>query len=172
MSAVATAYDELIEALGTGVIGSGDNAAGELNDLASAMYDAQPVAEDIGQVIHDVAMGLSDTLTYLGPVVDKFNELNQMGDGILTDGTLATLAKIVIGGRYLTGVVTGNEAARAEAWRDFNNGNVQNGGDFSTPVTYFGSGDLYTTPDPTRQAQRNRDADARAAARGAKTRAR
>lgn len=177
MEAVSVAYGELIESLGKGVMGSGESGSGELSSLADAMYDAQPVAEDIGQSLHDVALSLADAAQYIGPVVDGFNRLNDMGDGILTDGTLVTIGETLDRFRIVAATLTGNEQAAIEALASLEGGsfggnaarlgNTPNGGNF--PVNPYG---VYRpmVADPVREAQRTADADARAAARGAQTR--
>jgi hypothetical protein len=169
MAAISTAFGELQESFGKGLLESLQGTGDSMGDMDQTLYDLGPAMEDLGTTFGDIATALGETLKYLGPVVEKFNELNQMGDGILTNGTLAQAMKGIAGVRYLAGTVTGNDAAAAEAWSDYNGGNVANGGDFAGANPY----EQYR---PMRYSQRAIDAkgraDGRAAQTGARTRAR
>lgn len=110
---------ELKDAFGHGFVdaltGKG-GAAGATSDFSKTLQDLQPFAEDLGESLAGMAQSLAEVSTYLGPVVEKFNELNDMGDGILTDGTLSTVfGKIVPGVQFIAAKLTGNEQAATEA---------------------------------------------------------
>jgi hypothetical protein len=164
IQSLATAYGELQESFGRGLVDGLDGSSDSMSEMNDTLYELGPAAEDLGRTLGDIATASAEALTYLGPLVDKFNELNDMGDGILTNGTLANAMKAVAGVRYLTGAVTGNEAARQAAWNDFYDGGLTQ------------SANPYEQYRPMQTAQRTRDAveraDARSGQTGARTRAR
>lgn len=177
MQSVATAYGELVESLGKGVVGSNESAAGELNDLADAMYDAQPTAEALGGIIHDLGIGLANAATYIGPVAEGFERINNLGDGALTNGTITQLVKVLSGDVNtdgLVGLMMGGE---------FTSGTNPLAG--LTPKEVAAISNYYTTPrlDPnygtadlyrynTRATDSQGRGDARGAQRNARTRTR
>jgi hypothetical protein len=171
MSNVATAASELSEALGVGILGKDDRASSEINDLADAMYEAQPTAEAIGGVIHDLALALADVSTYLGPIVEKFQELNNLGDGFLTNGVIVNTMKAINGdftpGNVVTGTAPGNTLTPAQL-AAIARGSVTSG-------DFYSQGGLPST-NPVRVAQRYKDAtqraDSRTAQKDARTRTR
>lgn len=166
MERISTAYNELVEAFGSGIIGNLGGANDAMGDLDDTMYDLQPTAEEIGKILGGIATSVADTAKYIGPVVDGFNRLNSMGDGILTNGTLVNVADSMARIRYLTALATGNEVAAMQAQTDAGLPVVltgTSGGDFSNP---------YDSYRPMRTKQRYNDATRNADSRGAQKEAR
>lgn len=160
---VGTAWDELVEAFGEGLIG-GTDAPGQMSDLASSMYEAQPAAEALGQTLNQVLVpamvDFVKGLAAIGPYWDTFVQtvsggVTSVGDflGVIPDDVAASMQK-----QYEQQI--GRNNAQLEA--------IARGGQ-PTPVNPY---DVYrpmATAQRTRTA--NRGADARAAQREARTRA-
>lgn len=175
---VSTAWGELLESFGSGVLDDLGSANDGMGDFADVLYDAQDPAAALGGLVGGLATSLADTSKYLGPVVDKLNELNSMGDGIITNGTLSTVfGKIVPGVQFIAGKLTGNEQAATEANVLYAGGSVshrdpsQPSRTDARPVQTLGQS-LVGSVDPTRYVRRAQNADSRAAARSARSRAR
>lgn len=169
MAAVATAFSELQESFGMGLLTSLDQTNTGMSDMDDTLYELGPAAEDLGVTFGNIAASLAEVAKYLGPVVDKFNELNNLGDGLLTNGSLVTFLKAVNGDVTLPGVVTGTRDPAAPsltpsqlASKYANN---------PTNPDFYASGGMPRSVDPNRYKTRADDADARAVARGTKTRA-
>lgn len=90
---IATAFSELQESFGKGLLSSFQGMGDEMGGMDDTLYTLGPAAEDLGKSLGDIATSVGQTMVYLGPMVEKFNELNDMGGGILTDGTLVTAMK-------------------------------------------------------------------------------
>jgi hypothetical protein len=179
---VSTAWDELTEAFGSGVLdnlGDGNEAMG---DFATTLYESQDDAEALGKFVADTATAMANLAQFIGPVVDKLNELNDMGDGVLTNGLLVSaFEKLSIA----SALISGNDQALAEALNGVQGISATSvtpgigswGDGTGKPVTTrpqldtFSSSSLGTV-DPRRYHQRAQNADARAAARSAASRAR
>lgn len=176
MQSVATAWGELVEAMGAGVLGSGNGAAGEMQDLAGAMYDAQPTAETIGGIIHDLGISLANAAQYIGPVADGFERLNNLGDGALTNGTITQLVKVLSGdvnADGLVGLMMGGEftsGSRTASMTPRELAAISNY--YTTPRLdpNYGTADLYRYN--TRATDSQGRGDARGAQRNARTRTR
>ena len=54
---VQIAYDELSEAFGAGLVGSGDDDVKELQKIEAQLRRMQPAAENVGNTIRDIGMG-------------------------------------------------------------------------------------------------------------------
>jgi putative NIF3 family GTP cyclohydrolase 1 type 2 len=182
---VGDAWGELQEAFGTGVLDNLGTGNEGLGTMATTLYDLQPQAEKVGKFVGDIATGLASSAKYIGPVVDGFNRLNDMGDGVLTNGTLQTFfEKTVPAMQFIAGKLTGNDSAANTAAFVAAGGTVDSRTPSGVPLTGpkngWGVGDgatgssdrPWTTYDPTRVIRRTQDADARARARAAKSRTR
>ena len=179
--------DELKESFGEGLLTALDDVDGQAGGLSTTLQEMGPTAEDLGKSFGDIAVGLAETLTYLGPVVEKFNELNDMGDGIITNGSLVTLfGKIVPGVKVLAGTITGNDQAVLEARTEYEGGSYTTNPNAGRPpvagqsVNPNATGNPNRAPstyfDPARYLTQQRHAtsraDARSAQKGARTNAR
>jgi hypothetical protein len=168
MAAVATAFSELQESFGTGLLSSLDQTNSGMSDMDDTLYELGPAAQDLGVTFGNIATSLAEVAKYLGPVVDKFNELNNLGDGLLTNGSLVTFMKAINGDVTLPGVVTGTRDPDAPSLTP-----AQLAGKYANNPTnpdFYAQGGMPRSADPNRYRSRADDADARAAARGTKTR--
>jgi hypothetical protein len=173
---VATAWDELTEAFGSGVLdnlGDGNEAMG---DFATTLYESQDDAAAMGALVGDLATSLAETAKYIGPVVEKFNELNDMGEGVLTNGTLATTMQALA---VAAAALTGNDQAMAEALNGKGGVHAETvpvtvpfGGNHPGPLSFEGGGDGLGTRDPNRSRSNVQVRDGRSNARGAQREAR
>jgi putative NIF3 family GTP cyclohydrolase 1 type 2 len=174
---VSDAWGELQEAFGTGVLDNLGDGNEKMGDFAATLYEAQDDAEAMGKFVGDIATGLADTAKYIGPVVDKFNEWNNMGDGVLTNGQISNFFdKIVPGVKVLAGMVTGNQQAVAEAVQDtrqeqINAANAAALAAQASQNNMFSSSSLYSV-DPNRSRSNRQVRDGRSNARGAQREAR
>jgi hypothetical protein len=165
MRRVGTAWSELQEAYGGGVIGNGRDLGNNMDDLATSMYNAQPAAETLGQDTAILAQNLIDIAGVIGPVVSG---LSSLGDNFLFQSWSDIAGNAVNMPKRLAAQLTGNAQAAYET------------GFGRTPQTVApnatGSASRPFTVDPTRYAINAAiaaaRADARAAARRAKTGAR
>jgi hypothetical protein len=169
MRRVSAAFDELLEAFGAGALSQGGGVNGEMDDLASTMYDMQPDAENLGRLFADLAISAATFATYIGPIAEQLNNINDMGNGLITNGSLVTFLKAINGDVSLPGVVTGGSApgdmtpAQIAGKWDTSRNNPDTWGSFYT------GGNAYR---PMRTAQRNRDAAGTSSARAAQAEAR
>jgi hypothetical protein len=139
-----------------------------MSDMDDTLYELGPAAQDLGVTFGNIATSLAEVAKYLGPVVDKFNELNNLGDGLLTNGSLVTFMKAINGDVTLPGVVTGTRDPDAPSLTP-----AQLAGKYANNPTnpdFYAQGGMPRSADPNRYRSRADDADARAAARGTKTR--
>lgn len=90
---VATAFSELQEAFGGGVLGNGKDAGQNMGDLADAMYEAQPTAAELGKSVASLAQSLADALVSLGPLIEGLNTLNSSTGGLMFTGLLGAPAR-------------------------------------------------------------------------------
>lgn len=168
VAAVATAYSELQESFGRGLLSDQQGLADGMDGLDDTLYSLGPAMENFGRNVGIAAAGLAQ-------IVEYATKLDALGPDWLppdwfSGGTLSRIPQIGEGARYLTGLITGNDAAAQAALDDFKgkphrNVNPNVTGDPNRPAnTYF---------DPVRymtQQRHNQDrADARSAQRAART---
>jgi hypothetical protein len=182
---VATAWDELTEAFGSGVLDNLGDGNEQMSTFADTLYDSQDDAKELGKWVGDIATSMASLATTIGPVVQKFNELNDMSNGVLTDGTLVTVwEKTALAAKLLAGGLTGNDQAIAEALNGVQGINAQStqpgrgswgDGNGSVParpqLDTFSVSSLYTV-DPARSRSNRQVHDGRSNARGAQREAR
>lgn len=124
MAAISTAFSELQESFGKGLLGSLDGTNDAMGGMDDTLYTLGPAAEQLGEGLGNVAESLAQIAQYIGPVVEKMQALDDIlskaggPTDFLLGGTLGKLDYITNGGRYLAAAVTGNDAAREAAWGD------------------------------------------------------
>jgi hypothetical protein len=170
IDAISTAYAELQEAFGRGLVGNLEDSNSAMGGLDEALYDLQPTVEDIGRSLANVANSLVAIQSALKPVVDLMN--TPILDGTVGDilgapfdvfgdnGALSRLGSIVE-------TVTGNTPPAPITVVPGNGGNF---GNTPPPGSYFGTADLYRYA--TKSDDLTTRADGRSAQTGARTRAR
>ncbi len=177
--AIGTAFGEVQEAFGKGLLGNLTGANDSMGGMDDTLYTLAPNMEELGKTMGDIAVSLATVAQVIGPIVAKFNELNDMGDGILTNGSLATTAK--------AWAMLTDPQARLNAQIEGAGGVVNGPNATSTGLTpsqlagkwansptnpdFYANGGMPRSVDPNRYKARADDADARAIARGTKTRA-
>jgi hypothetical protein len=167
MQSVATAFGELQEAFGKGLVESLAGSNSSMGSMDDTLYTLAPAMEDLGTALGDIAVSLGAIAQYIGPVVDKFNELNNLGDGFLTNGVFVNTIKAINGdftpGNVVRGTAPGGTLTPAQLAA------IANGS--PTSGSFYDQGGLPST-NPSRVAQRYRDANGRADARNAQRDAR
>lgn len=166
MERISTAYDELLEAFGAGLLGNMGGANDVMGDFDDTLYDLQPTAEKIGDAVGTLATNLGNLSANLGPVYDVLKKIDELRnvEGLLRILTLGNLGDIA----YLNeGIdkLTNNGWAPPNGLTGTGGGNL-NGGPVGNPYSQY-------RPMATRQryTDSSKGADARAAAVDAKTRA-
>lgn len=139
---VSTAWDELLESFGSGVIGDG-GAPGQMNDLADSMYRAQPAAEGLGKSLQDIATAITSIASA------AYEAKDALDDNALLNGLFNGVGRIAGGPTMMVG-------GAIEAWEDWQNPQ-QN---------------PYAQYRPMRFATRKNDAETRGTARAAQREAR
>ena len=168
VAAVATAYSELQESFGRGLLSDQQGLADSMDGLDDTLYSLGPAMENFGRNVGIAAAGLAQ-------IVEYATKLDALGPDWLppdwfSGGTLSRIPQIGEGARYLTGLITGNDAAAQAALDDFKgkphrNVNPNATGDPNRPAnTYF---------DPvrymTQQRHNQNRADSRSAQKAART---
>lgn len=182
-AAVATAFGELQESFGRGLLSDTQGMGDALGGMDDTLYTLGPAAEELGKNLAVAAGALAQIFDYatkldnLGP--DWLDKLQ-----LVTGGTLGRVDDIWNGGRFLVGRVTGNEAAANAARNDLNGIPNRPSAGGAAPQLHSDAWDVghglrsaptsKTNVDPNRTRTRERDAawraDARTAQRSARTR--
>ena len=165
MQAVATAFGEISDAFGAGFLDGLSDANDDLGTMDDTLYTLVPLAGQLGENIGTTA----DSISKLLPQLEEMNRLIE-GSGGPEGGLFASwpaifeafVKNVENAGRYLDGLGIDGTSPSSGATP----GDVYN--DLANPYNQYRP---MRPPDPTRVKQRSADADARAAARGVRTRA-
>lgn len=110
---IATAFGELQESFGKGLLGSLDGTSGALGDMDDTLYSLGPSMEELGATLGGIAISVATIAEKIGPVVQGFNDLNSMSAGWLTDGTLTTALKNIARIQFYMAAMNGDTEGMA-----------------------------------------------------------
>lgn len=160
MAAVGTAFGEVQEAFGKGLLGNLDGANDSMGGMDDTLYSLAPEAEKLGAALGIIATNGANAVTALGPLADILVKINENMPGLLTSNIFDIGNNLYGRIGVVAAQATGNEAAYVEAAR-----RVTIGPEVPVAGPYPGSG--WPSYRPMRIAQRYADAKGRADGRAA-----
>jgi putative NIF3 family GTP cyclohydrolase 1 type 2 len=169
---VRDAWGELQEAFGTGVLDNLGDGNEKMGDFADTLYDAQPTAASVGEAVGIMATNMASLAEYIGPVVDGLKKIDELSNNFLLSSFPDLVGGTINMGKRAAAQLTGNDLAAYETGYGRTPQSVRPGATGSTSVNLYNPADDLGSVNPNRYARRAQNADARAAARGAASRAR
>jgi hypothetical protein len=108
---VRDAWGELQEAFGTGVIDNLGTGNETMGNFATTLYEAQPAAARIGELVGILATNMAETAKYIGPVVDGLKYIDDHTDNFLFSSLPDLVGGTVNMGKRAAAQLTGNDLA-------------------------------------------------------------